>query len=66
MYIRLYISHQILSVQGPVQTGQSKRNLSIHEHMSWDLLEKAGVKLPRHKTTESVNEVAKIAQDIGE
>lgn len=34
--------------------------------MSWDLLGKAGVKLPRHKTTESVAEVAKIAQDIAD
>lgn len=56
---------QILSVQGPVQSSQPRRNLSIHEHLSWDLLEKAGVKLPRHRTTESVAEVRKIAQDIG-
>lgn len=53
-----------MSVQGCISSSQPKRELSIHEHLSWDLLRAAGVAIPRAKVTESVGEVGKIAQEI--
>ena len=59
------ICFQILSVQRCLPNSQQKRDLSIHEHLSWELLAKAGVNVPKHKVTESVAEVARITEDIG-
>lgn len=53
---------QALSVP---QTSQQRRNLSLHEYLSWDLLKEAGVKVPKYKVTESVGEVRRIAEDLG-
>ena len=64
-YLDLCVCFQILSVQGCLPNNQQKRDLSIHEHLSWELLAKAGVNVPKHKVTESVAEVARITEDIG-
>jgi len=44
---------------------QQKRNLAIHEYLSWDLLKNAGVKVPTYRVTESLAEVRRLAEDIG-
>ncbi|KAH9493061.1 beta' subunit, partial [Bulinus truncatus] len=48
-----------------VQT-QQKRNLSIHEHMSMELLRDAGIAVPRFRVATSVDEVYKDAKEIAE
>lgn len=60
---------QVLGASHPTlpQNGQSqpRRNLSIHEYMSFGLLEKAGVPIPRYRVCETPEEVAKSAADLG-
>ncbi|XP_052784655.1 succinate--CoA ligase [ADP-forming] subunit beta, mitochondrial-like [Mya arenaria] len=49
----------------PQVTGaQQRRNLSLHEYMSWELLQEAGIKVPRFRVTESISEVRKCAEDL--
>jgi phosphoribosylaminoimidazole carboxylase (NCAIR synthetase) len=40
-------------------------NLSIHEYMSFALLEKAGIPIPRYRVCETPEEVEKSAADLG-
>ncbi|KAL4219731.1 beta' subunit [Mactra antiquata] len=47
-----------------VSQSQQKRQLSLHEYLSWDLLKGAGVRVPRYKVTESAGEVRRLAEDI--
>lgn len=58
----MFIFFQALAV---LPNEQQKRNLSIHEHLSWELLTNAGVKVPKFKVTESIAEVRKLAEEIG-
>ncbi|KAH3809503.1 succinate--CoA ligase [ADP-forming] subunit beta, mitochondrial-like [Dreissena polymorpha] len=48
----------------PLSAIPQKRDLSIHEYMSWELLKNAGVKVPKFRVTESVAEVRKCAEDL--
>lgn len=49
---------------GPVG-GQQQRKLSIHEHMSMELLHKAQVAVPRFRVATTANDVYNSAREIG-
>ncbi|XP_035828598.1 succinate--CoA ligase [ADP-forming] subunit beta, mitochondrial isoform X2 [Aplysia californica] len=58
-------SNGLLPQQNAVQN-QQRRNLSIHEHMSMELLRDAGVAVPRFKVANTADEVFKDAQEIAD
>ncbi|BFZ06090.1 hypothetical protein BsWGS_09129 [Bradybaena similaris] len=45
---------------------QQQRNLSIHEHMSMELLQKAGVAVPRFKVASTADEVYNFAKELSQ
>ena len=53
---------------GAVQTlpwsSQQKRNLNVHEHISFSLLKEAGISVPRFGVAKDAQEAAKIAKDL--
>ncbi|XP_060570955.1 succinate--CoA ligase [ADP-forming] subunit beta, mitochondrial-like [Ruditapes philippinarum] len=57
------LKHAVKSLS-VAQTTQQRRNLSLHEYLSWDLLKEAGVKVPKYRVTESIGEVMRIAEDL--
>jgi len=57
------LNNGLLPLQRSPQT-QQKRNLSIHEHMSMELLKDAGVATPRFMVADSADAVYKGAKEI--
>ncbi|CAG2224471.1 LSC2 [Mytilus edulis] len=56
-------SLRILAGSIPSQQSQ-QRNLSIHEYMSFGLLEKAGIPIPRYRVCETTEEVEKSTAEL--
>jgi len=44
---------------------QSKRFLSLHEYLSWDLLNQYGIKTPRGKVATTAAEARQVAEELG-
>ena len=55
----------VSNLQGSTSNGQQRRNLSIHEHMSMELLKDAGIAVPRFTVASSTADVLKDANELG-
>ncbi|KAK3730215.1 hypothetical protein RRG08_034960 [Elysia crispata] len=54
----------VSNLQGSTSNGQQRRNLSIHEHMSMELLKDAGIAVPRFTVASSTADVLKDANEL--
>ncbi|XP_051877030.1 succinate--CoA ligase [ADP-forming] subunit beta, mitochondrial-like [Pristis pectinata] len=54
-----------LNLVGNEAQQQDKRNLSLHEYLSMDLLKDAGIRIPKGQVASSADEAFKVAKEIG-
>lgn len=47
------------------QTYEQRRNLNVHEHISYTLLNDAGIPVPKFGVAKSAQEASEIAQKLG-
>ena len=49
---------------GPLQTFEQRRNLNVHEHVSFSVLQKSGIPVPGFGVATSAEEAVEIAKKL--
>jgi len=63
--LMLVFSHfQLLAAASPALHNQQQRNLNVHEHVSYTLLQEAGIPVPQFGLAHTKKEAGEIARKI--